>query len=156
MNKKRKEYKKFSPYFMLFVVVAIILVVFGLGNDSYKQLNYDELLKEFQENKVTEVRVSERSGDRVIIVTGKLKDSKDNEYFTAQAPLTSSTYETIEQYRELNGFKYKVIKNSENSSWLVVLVNVVPIVLILGGCVLLFSRLNKTNKKQSNKVWSRK
>ncbi len=145
MNKRSKEYKKFSPYLMLFVVVAIILVVFGLGNDSYKQLNYDELLKEFQEDKVEEVRVSERSGDRVIIVTGKLRKSKDNEYFTAQAPLTSSTYETIEQYRELNGFKYKIIKNSENSSWLVVLVNVVPIVLILGGCMLLFSRLNKTN-----------
>ena len=31
MNRKSKEYKKFSPYLMLFVVVAIILVVFGLG-----------------------------------------------------------------------------------------------------------------------------
>ena len=78
MNRKSKEYKKFSPYLMLFVVVAIILVVFGLGNDSYKQLNYDELLKEFQEDKVEEVRVTERSGDRVIVVTGKLRKSKDN------------------------------------------------------------------------------
>ena len=145
MKNKKKDYRKFSSYIMLIVAIAVIFVLYSLGNTKYNDFSYDELLKHFNENEVTEIKTSNHTGDQTIIIVGKLKDYKDNEYFKVSAPYGQSTSEVIQSYYEKNNFKWEVIKNSENSNWIVLLVNVVPIVLILGGCMFLFSRLNKTN-----------
>ena len=145
MKRKGTEYKKFSPYFILLVVIAVIFVLFNMGNVENHELTYKELLEEFASGKVTEVTVSQRTNDAEIVIVGKLDGYKDNEYFRTEAPLSESSYDTISEYQKLYGFEYTVKKNSENSSWLVIFVNVVPVVLILGGCMFLFSRLNRSN-----------
>ena len=145
MKRKGTEYKKFSPYFILLVVIAVIFVLFNMGNVENHELTYKELLEEFASGKVTEVTVSQRTNDAEIVIVGKLDGYKDNEYFRTEAPLSESSYDTISEYQKLYGFEYTVKKNSENSSWLVIFVNVVPVLLILGGCMFLFSRLNRSN-----------
>ena len=145
MKNKKKDYRKFSSYIMLIVAIAVIFVLYSLGNVKYNEFSYDELLKQFADNKVTEIKTSNHTGDQTIIIVGKLDGYKDNEYFKVSAPYGQSTSEVIQNYYNLNNFKWDVVKNSENSNWIVLLVNVVPIVVVLGGCMFLFSRLNKSN-----------
>ena len=145
MKNKKKDYRKFSSYIMLIVAIAVIFVLYNLGSIKYNDLSYDELLKDFNEKKVTEIKTSNHTGDQTIIIIGKLDGYQDNEYFKVIAPYGQTTSEELQKYYGENNFKWEVEKNSENSNWIVLLVNVVPIVVVLGGCMLLFSRLNKTN-----------
>ena len=145
MKNKKKDYRKFSSYIMLIVAIAVIFVLYNLGSVKYNDKSYDELLKDLADNKVTEIKTSNHTGDQTIIIIGKMDGYKDNEYFKVAAPYGQSTSEVLQKYYTTNNFKWEVEKNSENSNWIVLLVNVVPVVVILAGCMLLFSRLNKTN-----------
>ena len=145
MKNKKKDYRRFSSYIMLIVAIAVIFVLYNLGSVKYNDKSYDELLKDLADNKVTEIKTSNHTGDQTIIIIGKMDGYKDNEYFKVAAPYGQSTSEVLQKYYTTNNFKWEVEKNSENSNWIVLLVNVVPVVVILAGCMLLFSRLNKTN-----------
>ena len=114
MKNKKKDVRKFSSYIMLIVAIAVIFVLYNLGSVKYNDFSYDELLKQFEEKKVTEIKTSNHTGDQTIIIIGKLEGYKDNEYFKVSAPYGQTTSETIQSYYEANNFKWEVVKNSEN------------------------------------------
>ena len=72
--KRKNNYKQFVPYVVLIVIIAVILLVFGLGNNQSHEITYNELLQYLSENKVTEITTSERKSDGVLYITGKLSD----------------------------------------------------------------------------------
>ena len=143
--KKKNNYKQFVPYVVLIVVIAVILLVFGLGNNKPHDITYNELLQYLSENKVTEITTSERKNDGVLYITGKLNDYQNNEYFTVNVPNTEVTNETIAKYQQTNEFKWEVEKDPGNAAWLSILVNVVPIVIIVGATIYLFKSMSKGN-----------
>lgn len=145
MNNKGKA-KKTAPYFILICVIAVVLFMFNFGSTKVNEMRYDELIKELSNGNVKEITTSEHSGDGLYSITGKIKGYKKNEYFKVNAPLSENVTETIHAYQKNNDFKWTVEKNPENSSWLLILVNVLPIVLILGGTVILFTKLSGSNK----------
>ncbi len=143
--KRKNNYKQFVPYIVLIVIIAVILLVFGLGNNQSHEITYNELLQYLSENKVTEITTSERKSDGVLYITGKLSDYQSNEYFKVNVPNTEVTSETIAKYQQTNEFKWEVEKDPGNSAWISVLVNVVPIVIIVGATVYLFKSMSKGN-----------
>ena len=106
--KKKNSYKQFTPYVVLVVVIAVILLVFGLGNNKSHDITYNELLQYLSENKVTEITTSERRSDGVLYITGKLSDYQSNETFSVNVPNTEITVETFEGKREVPQFKCEI------------------------------------------------
>lgn len=145
MNKKINA-KQTMPYVILVIVIIAVLVMFSFGSTKYNELTYNELLNEFSNGNVTEIVTTEYSGKGIYYITGKLDGYKKNEYFKVNAPLSETVQATIATYQSTNEFKWKVDTNPENSSWLVILINVVPIIIIVGGTIFLFTKLSGSNK----------
>ena len=57
---------------MLIVAIAVIFVLYNLGSVKYNDKSYDELLKDLADNKVTEIKTSNHTGDQTIIIIGKM------------------------------------------------------------------------------------
>ena len=145
MNKKIST-KQTMPYVILIIVIVSVLAMFSFGGTKYNELTYNQLLQEFGNGKVTEIETTEHSGKGIYYITGKLEGYKKNEYFKVNAPLSETVQETIAKYSAMNEFKWSVNTNPENSSWLLILINVVPIIIIVGGTIFLFTKLSGSNK----------
>lgn len=145
MNKKIST-KQTMPYVILIIVIISVLAMFSFGGTKYNELTYNQLLQEFGNGSVTEIETTEYSGKGIYYITGKLQGYKKNEYFKVNAPLSETVQETLAKYSAMNEFNWKVNTNPENSSWLLILINVVPIVVIVGGTIFLFTKLSGSNK----------
>ncbi len=145
MNKKINA-RQTMPYVILLIVIASVLVIFSFGNSKVNTLTYDQLVEELSKDNIAEITISSHSGDGVYYITGKLNDYDNNESFEVNAPLSDTVMEIISTYQQTNGFKMSAIENPENSSWLLILVNFVPVALLIGGTIFLFLKLSGSNK----------
>ena len=145
MNNKISA-KHTMPYVFLIVIVVGVLLMASFGNTKYNNLKYDELLSELSAGTVKTITTSEHKADGVYYITGKLESYKKNEFFKVNAPLSETVQETLTAYQSVNEFEWKVDKNPENSSWLLIVINVLPMVIIVGGAIILFSKLSGSNK----------
>lgn len=143
---RRISTKQSMPYIILMIVVVLVLFVFSMGNTKTNKMSYDEFIEQLSKNTVTEVNISEQSGKGIYYIKGKLKDYGKNEVFETKAPLSDSVMERLLVYEETNNFKLVTQNNPENSSWLLIVVNVLPMVIIVGGTIFLFTRLSGSNK----------
>ena len=109
-------------------------------------MNYTQLTTEINNDNVTEINITPRSGSGVYYVTGKLKDYKKNESFKATVPYTDTVISTLYNLAEEHDLKVQTNTNPENSLWLTVLVNVVPLVLIGVLFYIMLSRLGSNGK----------
>ena len=145
MNKKISA-KHTMPYVFLMVIVVGVLLMASIGNTKYNNLKYDELLSELSAGTVKTITTSEHKADGVYYITGKLESYKKNEFFRVNAPLSETVQETLTDYQNVNEFEWKVDKNPENASWLLIVMNVLPMVIIIGGAIILFTKLSGSNK----------
>ena len=145
MNKKVRT-KQSLPYVVLLLVIGIVLFMFAFGNTKVKELRFDQLITELSKGNVKEITTTEHTGDGIYAISGKLKGYKSNEYFSVNAPLSESVNDTIKTYQAQYEFKWNVDTNPENSGWLILLVNILPIVIIVGGTIFLFTKLSGSNK----------
>jgi len=143
--KKKTSMKQFMPYLMLILVIILVGVVYIMGGNKPKEFTYDEFLTRLSNGEVTEIKTTERASQGVYYIEGKLKDYKNGEYFKVDAPLSLNVQETLSTYYQAKEFKWEVVRNPENSSVVNILVNVLPIVIIVGGTIFLFTKLNKSN-----------
>ncbi len=145
MNKKI-DAKQTVPYIILMLVIFSVFGMMFFGDKKNNDLTYSQLLNELSEGRVTEIVTSERKADGYYAITGKLDGYKKNEYFRVQAPLSENVLDVLSSYQVTNEFKWEVEKNPENNSLLVILINVVPLVLIIGSGIFLFTKLSGSNK----------
>ena len=143
---KKFNIRQFVPYIVLIIVVAIVLGMFGLNTKNYKDLSYSELISELSQGNVTEVVTSEHKSDGVYFITGKLKSYDKNDYFRVKAPLSETVQEELTVYYQNSEFKWDVDTNPENNSFLVILINIVPLIIFGLIAFLLFSKLSGANK----------
>ena len=131
MNKKNVK-KGMLPYIILLAVIVVVAYIVAFGNNKVNNITYDVLISEIQEGKVTELVVTPHSSEGTYIFTGKLDGYEEKETFKSTAPLTDSV---INQIISVNpSIEYKLDTDSDpgSSPLLFILVNILPIVLILG------------------------
>ena len=144
--KKTKKNVNFLPYLLLMVVViGSLLFTNSLGSKT-NELNYTELTTEINNNNVTEINITPRSGSGVYIVTGKLKNYGKNESFKVTVPYTDTVISTLYTMAEEHNLKVETNTNPENSLWLTILVNVVPLLLIGVLFYMMLSKLSSNGK----------
>ena len=137
---KKNIKKNITPYIILLGIMLIILFVYSAGNTKVHELNYNEFLKNISAGKVKEVEITPSSDAGTYNIEGTLKDYDKNEYFTVIAPYSEETIKNIEDGYEKYDYKMIVNKDPASSTFLLVLVNVLPIVLLVGFGIWLFSK----------------
>ena len=131
MNKKNVR-RGLLPYLLLIFIILGVWYFVALGGTKVNELTYDKLLAEIKNGNVTEVVITPHSNEGVYSIKGKLIGYDEKETFSVDAPLTDSI---ISQMISIDGnlnYKLDTDEDPGSSPILYILVNVVPLVLIVG------------------------
>ena len=135
MNKKEIK-KGLLPYAFLLIFFLGCLIMFKMFNTVVNEITYDEFIKDLNGGKITELTITPKVRTETYKLTGKLDEYKENESFVLYIPKSEEFISKITDAKEgTNNFKLTIINDPEASSWLMVIVNVVPYI-ILGGLVI--------------------
>ena len=144
--KKSKKSMNFMPYLLLAIVVIFSYIVLNSMGNKVNEFNYTELTTKINAGEVTELVVTPKSASGVYIITGKIKDYGKNETFKVTVPYTDTVISALYESAEKQNLKVKTNTNPENSTWLNILINVVPI-LIFGLLIyMMFTKLGNNGK----------
>ena len=149
MNKKidRKTLKKgLLPYVLLGIIMLGMFYVFNVMNKDVHEFSYDEFIEKLNKGKVTELHLVPRGNGYVYEVSGTLNNYKENESFEAVLPLSDEVMKKIVAASDRRKMKLTVQADPDASSLLLILINVVPIVLLVGAAFWFFSRQMAGNK----------
>ena len=140
MNKKNIK-KSLAPYAFLLTFIIACLIVFKLFNVKVNELSYDEFMKDLNGGKVTELTITPKVRTETYMLEGKLSDYAENESFILYLPQSEEFISKITAAKEgTSNFELKINTDAEASSWLAVLVDVVPIVILAGVTIWIFTR----------------
>lgn len=146
MNKKAIK-KGILPYIILLFIMFAILYFFNMMNQRVNILTYDEFMKEANEGNVEEVLITPRSRASVYEISGTLKGYEDNESFFLRVPLDSDVMSNILDVQKEESFKLDTSTDPDSSTFLLFLVNVLPMVILIGGAFFLITRqMGSANK----------
>lgn len=138
--------KGLLPYLFITLILITIFYFVNVMNNSVKVLSYDEFMKELNDNHVTELEVVTRGGAYTYEVRGTLKGYKENETFFARLPYSEEVMKKIVTASDSQEFKMEVKADPDSSAWLVIFVNVFPILIFIVAAFFLFSRQVAGNK----------
>ncbi|MBR1385797.1 MAG: ATP-dependent zinc metalloprotease FtsH [Bacilli bacterium] len=130
--KKKNVKRGIAPYLILILCVLLIYYFLAVGGSKVNDITYDKLLGEIREGNVTEVVVTQHSSEGVYVITGKLKGYKEKETFRTTTPLTDSIISQMISVDESLNYKLDTDVDPDSSPLLFILVNVLPIVLVVG------------------------
>ena len=131
MNKKAVKRSALS-YLFLFIVIIGVMYFINVLNTKVNTLSYSEFIQVMEEGKVKDVTITPSSSASVYELTGQLEGYNKNESYYVKAPLTDSTIKELYAGRDEYGFNVATTKDPESSLLLALLVNVLPIVLLVG------------------------
>ena len=144
--KKTNKSMNFLPYLLLAVVVFSSYLFLNTMGNKVNELTYTELTTKLNDGNVTEIAVTPKSGDGVYVITGKLKDYDKSETFIVTIPYTDTVISSLYETANKNDLNVETNTNPENSAWLNVLINIVPIIIFGVLAYMLFSKLGNSNK----------
>ncbi len=146
MNKNTIK-KGILPYLFLVLLIFGVYYLFNVINNQPKTITYNELIQALDQGTVTEMAITPKERAVVYEITGKLKDYKENERFFIRVPLTDSVIKNVLEAGSNNQFKLITNVDPDSSYFWVIVVNVVPILLLVGfGFFFLTRQMNGANK----------
>lgn len=116
-------------------------------NQKVNVLTYQEFSDALTNAQVTEMTITPRSSAGVYEMEGSLADYDDNETFFARVPMSDEIIRQVLAASEQYDFELVTKQDPESSPWLLILVNVVPLVILIGGALWIFSRQMGSNNK---------
>ena len=140
MKKKINMKKNNYSYLIIFVVMIGILFLLNALNQTTNVLSYDEFLNEINEGTVTEVEITPRSRANLFELSGRLEGYDENETFIVRIPMSEEFMNRLVVFQEDQGFKMQTSADPDSSAFLIFLVNVLPLVLIIGIAFMFVSR----------------
>ena len=146
MNNKSVK-KGLFPYIFLFVFIILILLFAKNMNSKVNNLSYDEFIKELNDNTIEEIYIIPKTRSETYEVTGRLKEYDETESFILSLPMSDEFLSKISNAAEKNEFKLEIEKDPEASEWLAIIVEIVPLLLLVGATFWLFTRQIGGNNK---------
>ena len=147
MNSKEIK-KSLMPYIFFLVFIVGCLIIFNLFNTKVNELTYDEFMKDLNGGKITELTITPKVRTETYKLEGKLDEYAENEYFVLYLPYSDEFISKITNAKETaSDFELTIKNDPEASSWLAVIIEIVPILILAGATIWLFSKqLNGSNK----------
>ena len=126
-------------------MVCLILVNFK--GTKINEISYDEFMSFMNNNKIEEVNITKKVRTETYEITGKNKDYKENEYFKLYLPASDEFLNKIVSGEEIYKFALTIKNDPETSSWLIIITNYLPMIILAGAMFWLFTRQLGTNGK---------
>ena len=137
--------KNLFPYLILVVVIFIVLSVLNLGRTITNELTTGELMSEIANKNVTEITITPSGEESVYYIEGKLSNYKENEKFKAK--VVEAELSNIVKYAESSNLKvYETNPDPGSISWVYILINVVPLLILVGATYFIFVKMANSNK----------
>ena len=145
MDKKTVK-RGLLPYLFIALIMLGMFYFFGIANKDVTVLTYNEFVEEMNKGKITEVEVVTRVNAYTYEATGSLKGYKENETFFARLPLSEEVIKKIVEASDKQDFKFTTSPDPDSSSFLLILVNVGPIILLVFLAFWFFNKQLAGNK----------
>lgn len=145
MNKNSLK-RGLLPYLFLILFVFGAYYAFNVMNRKVNALSYDKLITLLDEEKVTELTITPKERAVTYEITGKLEGYKENESFFVRVPLSEAVMSEILSTQSGN-IEINTKADPESSSLLLIVMNILPIVIIVGaGFFFLTKQVGGANK----------
>jgi len=131
MNKKVVK-RGLMPYIFLFLFIATVMIVLDMANREVHKFDYSEFMEHVKKEDVKEVNIVPKSRSSVYNITGTIEGYEKNEYFTLTLPLTDESMVKLLEAEETAGFKITTSSDPESSTFILFLINVLPMFLLIG------------------------
>ncbi len=146
MNKKVVK-RGLVPYIFMFLFIISVFYFFNMMNHKVNVITYDEFMKQAQKGQVEEVVITPRSRASVYEITGIMKNYEENESFFVRTPLAGEVMDKILTTGEKAGFKISTATDPESSTLLLFIMNVLPMLILLGAAFYFITRqMGSANK----------
>ncbi|MBQ2872672.1 MAG: ATP-dependent zinc metalloprotease FtsH [Bacilli bacterium] len=145
--KIKKRNTNLAPFIFLLVFIVGCMILVNLKGNVVNKFTIDEFTEHLENNEISELEIITKVRSENYEVTGKLKDYEDNESFVLYLPVSDEFIAKIETARAESNFKYTNVPDPETSSWLLILMEYVPIILLGGAMIWLFTRQLGSNGK---------
>ena len=146
MNKKVVK-KGLLPYVFLLLIILSVMYFFNTMNKKVNVITYDEFMQYASDGKVTEIVIVPRNRASVYEIKGSLKGYKENESFFLRVPLAEEVMSKIFEAQENKSFRIETYTDPESSTFLLFLVNVLPMIILIGGAFFFITRQIGTANK---------
>jgi len=147
MKPKNKTNNSLTPFIFLLVFIVGCMILVNLTGNKVNELSVDEFNTHLANGEVSELNIITKVKSENYQITGKLETYEENESFILYLPLSDEFLSKIVTAEETNDFKLTVETDPETSSWLLILVEYVPIILLGGAMIWLFTRQLGSNGK---------
>ena len=144
---KKKMKKGLTPWIIVFVVILAISYIFNTLNQKVNELTYSELMGSIEAGEVVEINITPKDNAKNYELTGKLSGYKEKETFYVAVPLSDEIIKLLFEKATEYEFELKTNSDPSGSSFLLILVNVLPILLLIGVAFFIITRqMNGANK----------
>lgn len=146
MNRKQMK-RNFLPYVFLALFIVGVLFLFDSLNQKVNVLTYDEFMDMASKGDITEVQIVPKSRASVYELRGIAEGYNENETFFLRVPLSNDVMGELLDLQKKYDFKMDTAPDPESSTFLLFLMNVLPMVIIIGGAFFLITRqMGSANK----------
>ena len=129
---KKNNKNMLLSYVLLFAFFLGVILILNTSGGKINKITYDEFMKDLEQGNVTELVITPRPNSAVYELDGKLKSYKEKEVFNITMPYSDHLVSDMISKANEHNLKVTVKKDPENSSILRLVVNLLPIVLIVG------------------------
>ena len=131
-NIDKKIIKKgLLPYVFIFIIMLFVFYYFNVSNTEKHDFTYDQFMEKLDGGKLKEIEIVTKGSGYVYEVTGTLKSYKEEEYFEVRLPLSEEVMKKIVEASDEQDFEMKVYPDPDANTWLIVIVNFLPIAIIV-------------------------
>ena len=139
--------KNLTPYITLFLFIMVCLILVNFKGTKINEISYDEFMSFMNNDKIEELNITKKVRTETYEITGKNKDYKENEYFKLYLPASDEFLNKIVSGEEIYKFALTIKNDPETSSWLIIITNYLPMIILAGAMFWLFTRQLGTNGK---------
>lgn len=129
---KKKVQKGLYPYLILFAIMIVILYLFSKSNFKIHNLSYDTFINYAEDGEIEKILITPRTRSGIYEIKGKLKDYSKEESFYLKVPLSNEVVTRIFNTKDNESFTIETDSDPESSTLLLFLINVLPMVLLIG------------------------
>ena len=145
--KQKTNKNTWVPYIVLFMIILGTLYVFNMVNVKVNELTYNTFISELEDEKIKELTVTPKNTAGVYELTGKMKNYEKKESFKLTVPLTDSVIDDILKDAKSQSLDVKVKSDPKSSSLWSFMINVLPLLLLIGATIYIFTKLGGGNKQ---------
>lgn len=146
MNKKTMK-KSFIPYLFIIIFMAGVLFFFNMANQKVNIFTYDSFMKEIENKNVKKIVITPRKNASIYEISGTLKKYKEGETFYLKAPLSEEVMNKVLASEDKYSFEIETNSDPSSSAILSFVVNVLPMVIIIGAAFFFITRqMGSANK----------